>query len=190
MKKSIETLWLQFVNKLKTFVLSKVHDETIADDILQDVFIKIHNKIDQLNDDTKIQSWIYQLTRNLIVDYFRDLKKENHKSQYLFEDIEEDTSDNLMSEAMKDMLKMMDDLPLPYCEALCLTELDGMSQKAYAEKIGITYSAAKSRVQRARKMLKDMLMNCCHYQFDKYGTVLEIYPANCCYCVGEHLHPQ
>jgi RNA polymerase sigma-70 factor (ECF subfamily) len=63
-----------------------------------------------------------------------------------------------------------------------MTELGGMSQKAYAEKIGISYSVAKARVQRAKIMLKDMLMKCCHYQFDKYGTVIGIYPVNCCCC--------
>jgi len=84
--------------------------------------------------------------------------------------------------------KMMDNLPQKYCEALCLTELGAMSQKAYAENAGISYSGAKARVQRAKKMLKDMLMKCCHYQFDKYGTVIGIYPADCCCCTNEHPH--
>ena len=187
MKESIEELWLKLGNKLKAFILSKVHDETTADDILQEVFLKIHSKIDTLNDDTKIQSWIYQITRNLVVDYFRSIKKDSQKLPYLFEN-EEDSSNEFMVETLQDMAKMIDDLPQEYCEALCLTELGGMSQKAYAEKIGISYSGAKSRVQRAKKMLKDMLMKCCHYQFDKYGTVIGIYPVNCCCCINEHPH--
>lgn len=73
-----------------------------------------------------------------------------------------------MLEAVNDMINMMDSFPAEYCEALCLTEIAGLSQKAYAEKVGITYSCAKSRVQRARKLLKDMMMRCCHYQFDVY----------------------
>jgi len=182
MIKKTDEIWLQFGDKLKGFILSKVHDKTTADDILQEVFIKIHSKIDQLKDDTKIQSWIYQITRNLIVDYFRGVKKEYKKTQYQFENIDEETSENVMTEAIKDMVTMMEELSPKYCEALCLTELERMSQKAYAEKIGISYTAAKARVQRARKALKDMLMNCCHYQFDKYGTVLDIYPKNCCCC--------
>ncbi|PKP35729.1 MAG: RNA polymerase sigma factor SigZ [Bacteroidetes bacterium HGW-Bacteroidetes-17] len=182
MDKNIEALWLKFSDKLKGFILSKVHDEAMAEDILQEVFIKIHARIDQLNDDTKIQSWIYQITRNLITDYFRETKKEIHKTQSLYHEKEEVASENAMTEAIGDMINMMRNLPPEYCEALCLTELDGLSQKAYAEQLGLNYSAAKSRVQRARTMLKDMLMNCCHYQFDKYGTVLEISPANCCCC--------
>ncbi len=99
-----------------------------------------------------------------------------------------------MDEAVQDMIGMMNDLPPEYCEALCLTELEGLSQKEYAEKIGIPYSSAKSRVQRSRILLKDMLMRCCHYEFDKYGTILSI-SQNCCCCSpknssGEHRSPQ
>ena len=187
MKENIEELWLKLGNKLKAFILSKVHDETTADDILQEVFLKIHSKIDTLNDDSKIQSWIYQITRNSIVDYFRSIKKDRQVIPYLIEN-EEDSNDEFMEETLQDMAKMMDDLPVKYCEALCLTELGGMSQKAYAENAGISYSGAKARVQRAKKMLKNMLMKCCHYQFDKYGTVIGIYPANCCCCTNEHPH--
>jgi len=182
MNKNVEALWLKFSDNLKGFILSKVHDETIAEDILQEVFIRIHAKIDQLNDDTKIQSWIYQITRNLIVDHFREAKKEKHRSEVLFPETEDDLPNEAMTEAIGDMINMMSNLPPEYCKALCLTELDGMSQKAYAELTGLNYSVAKSRIQRARKMLKDNLMNCCHYQFDKYGTVLEIHPAKCCCC--------
>nr|NQU94206.1 RNA polymerase sigma factor SigZ [Bacteroidota bacterium] len=181
MEKNIEGLWLQFQDKLKAFILSKIPDESVVDDILQDVFIRIHTNIDKLNDDTKIQSWIYQITRNLIADHFRAINKEGRKLPYLFENVEA-SSDDFMTEALQDMVKMMDDLPPEYCEAICLTELGGMSQKAYAEKIGLSYSGAKSRVQRARLMLKDNLMKCCHYQFDIYGTVIDIHPENCCCC--------
>ncbi len=183
MDKNIEKLWLKFGDQLKAFILSKVNDEMVADDILQEVFIKIHAKIDTVKGETKIQSWIYQITRNLVMDHFRKLKKEQQKSPFLIEnEEEEEPSDNFMSQTLEDMIKMMGDLPKEYCEALCLTELEGISQKDYAKKIGLSYSGAKSRVQRARKMLKDMLMNCCHYQFDKYGTVIGIFPANCCCC--------
>lgn len=176
----MEEIWLKFENKLRAFTLSKVSDPAVADDILQELFLKIHDNIDKLNDETKIQSWIFQICRNLITDYFR-VKNKNENTPLPFTDAEPG-NDEVMTEALEDMVKMMDDLPAEYCEALCLTELGNLSQKAYAEKVGISYSGAKSRVQRARKMLKDMLMNCCHYEFDKYGTVISIHPVKCCCC--------
>ena len=183
MENITEDIWLNFGNKLKSFIKSKVQNETIAEDILQETFIKIHSNIDKLEDNTKIQAWVYQITRNVIADHFRKTKKTIDKSPDFLTD-DEEYAEEFMTESIRDMVEMMDNLPPEYCEALCLTELDGMSQKDYALKSGISYTAAKSRVQRARRKLKDMLMKCCHYQFDKYGTVIGIYPVNCCCCHG------
>lgn len=178
----MEEIWLKFENQLRAFIMSKVHDESITSDILQELFIRIHANIGKLNDQTKIQSWIFQICRNLINDHFRSLEREQRPISAIEESEVEEINHDFMSETIEDMIKMMNNLPPEYCEALCLTELEGLSQKDYAEKIGISYSGAKSRVQRARKILKDMLMNCCHYEFDKYGTVIGIHPVECCCC--------
>jgi RNA polymerase sigma-70 factor (ECF subfamily) len=178
----MEEIWLKFENRLRAFTLSRVPDRSAAEDILQELFIRIHANIDKVKDETKIQSWIYQVCRNLIVDYYRVQNRKLPENLTLLYQDEEYGPDEVMAEALEDMVRMMDDLPPEYCEALCLTELGNLSQKEYAEKIGISYSGAKSRVQRARKMLKDQLMRCCHYEFDKYGTVIAIHPADCCCC--------
>lgn len=181
-KTMMEEVWLKLENGLRAYIMSKVHNESVASDLLQELFIRIHANIDRLKDRTKIQPWIYQICRNLIIDHFRGIKKEQGRVLPTLEMEYEDRDEDFMSETLDDMIKMMADLPPEYCEALCLTELEGLNQKEFAERIGMSYSGAKSRVQRARKMLKDLLMNCCHYEFDKYGTVIGIYPANCCCC--------
>ena len=181
MNLNLEDIWAKFEDRLKSFILSRISDEMATEDILQEVFIKIHSNIDTLKEDSKIQSWIFQITRNSMNDYFRSIKKANQHLP-IPEEVEEDNSSELMADTLKDMVKMMDELPAEDCEALCLTELGGLSQKDYAKKTGISYSGAKSRVQRAKIKLKDLLMKCCHYQFDKYGTVIGIYPAGCCCC--------
>lgn len=177
----IEYLWKEFESRLRSFIYSKIPDKDVTEDILQDVFIKIHLKIDTLKDESKLKPWLYQITRNMITDYYRKNKSVYQPLMSLSEPAEEDTDNRVMDEAVQDMIDMMKDLPEEYCEALYLTELQGLNQKEYAEKAGISYSSAKSRVQRSRKLLKDMLMRCCHYEFDKYGTVLNI-SQNCCCC--------
>lgn len=87
---------------------------------------------------------------------------------------------SFMDEAIGDMTRMLNGLDPDYCEALCLTELGGLTQKQYADMKGLTYSGAKSRVQRARSLLKQELLKCCHYHFDKYGLVYDIHPKCCC----------
>lgn len=182
---TIEKIWNRFNGKLKAFIMGKVKDSVITDDLLQEVFIKIHRQIGQLKDENKIQAWVYQVARNTMYDYFR---KPGQKNDLTIEEIdlaEEATDNDYMSETIEDMVHMMSNMPAEYCDVLCLTELGGMSHKEYAAKKGISLSAAKTRAFRARIMLKDMLMKCCHYQFDKYGTVFNIQPAGCCCCCDE-----
>jgi len=70
-----ENIWLNLSANLKSFILSKVSDKAAADDILQEVFVKIHLKINTLKDDSKLNPWLYQITRNLIADYYRNLTR-------------------------------------------------------------------------------------------------------------------
>lgn len=175
----IENIWHQMHDKLLSFILKKVPDKALAEDILQEVFIKIHDKIDTLKDDTKLQAWIYQITRNMIVDHFRGINKNDGTLAKDEQSSEDKESNELMEEAVQDIINFMDAMPAEYCDPLCATEIDGMTIKDYAKKQGISYAAAKSRVQRSRKVLKDMMMDCCHYQFDKYGTVISITPNRC-----------
>lgn len=176
----IENLWNEFSSNLKSFILSKVKNEADASDILQDTYLKIHDNIHTLKDSSHIKQWIYQITRNLIIDYFRTAARDGKNREIINYLPVSSPSGRFMDEAIGDMIRMMDKLSPEYCEALCLTEIEGLSQKEYAEKKGLSYSGAKSRVQRGRAMLKDILMKCCHYQFDKYGTVIDIQPR--CYC--------
>jgi RNA polymerase sigma-70 factor, ECF subfamily len=178
---STEKVWKQLSVRLRSFIRSKINDQAAAEDVLQELFVKIHLKIDTLKDSTRLTPWLFQIARNQIADYYRNLKKIPH-DHISAENEEDDPDETLMEEAVQDMVNMMDDLPADHCEALCRTELEGLSLKEYAERTGISYTAAKSRVQRSRKLLGDMLMKCCHYQFDQYGTVLSISPRKCCCC--------
>lgn len=185
MENKIEKIWQNLNGNLRSFIWSKIPDRTDAEDLLQEVFIKIHSNMDTLRDETKVTSWVFQITRNLIHDYYRSQKKTTSAKEQTQDREEETQPDEFMTEALQDMIGMMDKLSHEQCEALCMTEIDGLSQAEYAQKIGISYTAAKSRIQRSRKLLKDMMMACCHYEFDKYGTVLNITPHSCCCCCPE-----
>lgn len=180
MSEEIRLLWESLNGDLRSFIFSRVKNDADTDDILQEVFIKIHENISGLKDSSKIRSWIYQITRNLIIDKYRKDKQEVETTEIIKTLPVSSASTRFMYIAINDMIKMMDQLPPEYCEALCMTELEGMSQKEYAELKRISYSGARSRVQRARAILKDMLLQCCHYQFDRYGTIYHIQPKCCC----------
>src|SRR5260370_42452040 len=72
MAMTTEKVWEEFHPKLKQFVLRRIPDEQSSEDVLQDVFLKIHTHIDTLRNEEKLQSWIYQIARNAIADYYRE----------------------------------------------------------------------------------------------------------------------
>ena len=175
-----EAIWNEFSNKLRQFILRRVHDPEVADDILQEVFVKIHNRIDTLQDDAKIESWVYQITRNAIIDHYRAQKQNAPLDESLT--APEDEGANDAEKQLAPSLKgMVNALPRDYREAIVLTEYEGISQKELSERLGISFSGAKSRVQRARAKLKDMLLDCCHFEFDRFGKVVDYKPRpDCC----------
>ena len=80
---TFEHIYLDFDAKLRNFILGKVSDPDLTQDILQDVYLKIHSHIESVQDSEKLESWIYQITRNTIVDYFRRARPEDELSESL-----------------------------------------------------------------------------------------------------------
>ena len=183
----VERIWEEFNARLKQFILKRVRDEQDAEDILQDVFCKIHNSIQQLKDQDKLQAWIYQITRHEIIDYFRHRKGQEAPREIskVFEN--EPTASNLNREITSCLKPMIDHLPEKYREILILTENGGLTQKEAAEKLGLSLPGAKSRDQRARAKLKEMLFACCHFELDRLGNILDYQPKDksCRYCAQE-----
>ena len=66
-----EQLWETFSVPLHQFIQRRVRDPHSAEDILQDVFLKIHTRIDTLHQQDRVAAWIYQIARNAIADYYR-----------------------------------------------------------------------------------------------------------------------
>ncbi len=176
-----ETVWTEFNTGLKHFILKHVQDETSAEDILQDVFLKIHMHISDLRDADKLQSWIYQITRNAIADFYRLREHATDIPEMSY--IPEDPFEDVVSDLLPYVKKLIDDLPYDYRQALILTEYEGFTQKELVERLGISISGAKSRVQRARAKVKQLLLDCCHFQLDRLGGIID-YAPNCDCCTN------
>src|SRR6202051_4350002 len=72
MLNTTEQLWDAFHEPLQQFIRRRVSNEATAEDVLQDVFLKIHQRVETLKDVKKLESWIYQITRNPIIDSYRE----------------------------------------------------------------------------------------------------------------------
>ncbi|MBO8156329.1 MAG: RNA polymerase sigma factor SigZ [Bacillaceae bacterium] len=178
----------EFKDKLKTFILKRVSHPQDAEDLLQEVFLKIHSYEGALEEIDRMESWIYQITRNTIIDYYRKKgrKQEISMNENIEGTLEEkaDTEDNLNDVVSNWIKEMIQSLPAHDRQALILTEFQNYKQKELADELGLSLSGAKSRVQRARKRLKKALQECCHLELDSFGNVLEYEQkqSHCSYC--------
>jgi RNA polymerase sigma-70 factor (ECF subfamily) len=177
-----ERVWEEFHAPLQQFIRRRVSDEATAEDILQDVFLKIHQHMNALKDVRKLEGWIYQITRNAIIDAYRSRRQETTLEAAEALDLPEELpDDDLVSELLPSVRAMVRNLPEADRQALVLTEYQGLTQKELAERLGLSFSGAKSRVQRAREKLKQQLLECCHFELDRRGHIIDYQPrCHCC----------
>ena len=167
-----EEVYDRFDADLGAFVRSRVGDPDAADDVLQEIYLKIHSRVGTVKDDEKIAPWVFRVARNTVIDFYRSARPTEELGE-VPESPPED--EDLQLELSRSVRDMMEGLSAEHREALHLTEYEGLTQKELAHKLGISLSGAKSRVQRARTRLKTMLLDCCHFELDRRGKVLNYY---------------
>jgi len=177
MEHDITIIWNEYHEKLHRFIENRVKDKFLADDILQEVFIKIYSRIDTLKDTDKLQSWMFQITRNALIDHYRKFKNVEELSD---ENISTDwdTNDTEKKDLSACLLSLINSLPTKYSEALVMSEIDGLKQKEVADKQGLSLSNAKIRVQRGRVMMKELLTEGCQWEFDRLGRITDFNEKN------------
>jgi RNA polymerase sigma-70 factor (ECF subfamily) len=173
----LESIWDEFCCRLLAFLRSRVDDDSEAEDLLQEVFIRVHQHLCCLPQPEKMDSWIYQIVRNLVIDSYRKhrAKLELPDDLAIEDKPEEEDPQATLALSIKEMVEK---LPEPYRQALLMTEYQGLSQVELAGRLGLSVSAVKSRVQRARVKLRDLILACCHIELDRRGRVMDYY--ECC----------
>jgi RNA polymerase sigma-70 factor (ECF subfamily) len=171
---STEAVWLEVSGRLRRFIAARVRNRDDAEDVLQDVFVKIHDQISRLEDPARLHAWVYQITRNAIVDYYRRRSRAPELVAELPEDLAaDDSEEDLSPEVAAWLAPMIETLPPRYRDALLLSEVQGLTQQETAGRLGLSLSGAKSRVQRGRERLRETLLACCHVELDRAGRVVE-----------------
>ena len=171
---SHQVIWNELTVDLKKIIARRIPNCADAEDVLQNALFKIHRNIDRLTPNSNLYAWVYQVTRNSIVDYYRkhQLEISLDSSSDLPEAVAQDVKlRNVIGEIADCLQPMLGRLPQKYREALILSDLEGITQAALARRLGLSLSGAKSRVQRAREQLKALLTECCHFEFDCRGRV-------------------
>lgn len=167
-----ELLWRDYRDRLVRFVRRRVEDAATAEDIAHDVLVRAYQKGDTLRSGQKFEAWLYQITRNAVIDHYRARRpSEELPSELAAPDPEGGRA--AREELAGCMRPLVAALPPRYRDAVTLSELHGLTQNETAQRLGLSLSGAKSRVQRARRMLEEKLLACCRVELDHRGAIVD-----------------
>jgi len=163
-------VWDRLGADLRRFIRRRVGDDHTADDLLQETFLRIHRGLAALGDGDRVAAWVYRIARNVVHDHHRRGATDQAP---LGADpaATEDSPADPRSRAGEWMDEMIRQLPEGYAEAVRMSEIDGLTQQGVADRLGLSLSGAKSRIQRGRAMLKEVLEGCCHFHVDGRGNL-------------------
>jgi RNA polymerase sigma-70 factor (ECF subfamily) len=174
--------WNELEARLRPYVARRVASAAEVDDILQTIFVRMHQGLSGLKDGERFGGWVYRIAEHVIVDSARARAREPLVS---VEEVPERTNPDAAddSEALQAALGecvalFVARLPSPYREAVTLTELQGLTQSEAADMLGISLSGMKSRVQRGRARIREMFDECCRISVDCRGRVVECEPRS------------
>lgn len=173
-------VWEAFNRQLYGFIRRRVNNEQDAEDLLQEVFLRVHTRLDGLHDHERISPWLYQVARNAIIDYYRG-KRDLTPLLEQFPSSDELPEADPAAEIAAGLAEMVLSLPEPYRETMVLSEIQGKKHKEIADQLGLSLSGVKTRVVRGRELLREDLWECCHLEFDRRGHLIHYEPKpECC----------
>lgn len=163
-----KVIWEKYHQDLKRFVFSKIKDEQMTEDLLQEIFIKVHTKINQLTDKNKLKPWLFTIARNIVMDSFNERKLlETLKEEDVYTEEESD------AHSEQDCLPgIINHLPVKYRRPLYLADVKGLKQMKIAEKLKLPLPTIKSQIQRGRKLITQGYMECCDYKLNEKGKLV------------------
>ena len=167
----------QYYDPVRKFILAYVKDEWVADDLIQETFIRVQKNLDSLKDSSKMSSWIFRIAHNLCHDHFRLSKKSSSNKRALQQEIvtfkeavvQKELEQQQMGECVQDK---MDLLPPDYRSVLILSDIMAFNHKEIAEIMEISVSNVKVRIHRARKKFRAILEDHCSFEVDERSVLV------------------
>lgn len=160
--------WNEYKTRLRSYIARRVQGRDAVDDILQDVFLKAYASLHTVKSQGSLAPWLYRIAANAIADYYRGQKPTEEISDELAAPVPEV---DVVAELATCLQPLIDGLPETYRLPLVLSEIEGLTQKEVADRLGLSLSGAKSRVQRGREKLRERLHDCCEIETGQSGIV-------------------
>ena len=161
-------IWEEYKSSLLGYIKKRVTDNDDSKDILQDVLLKSYQFCAKGKTVLHLKSWLFKITQNTIIDYY----KKNKKTSLEFDLADEVVENSLIGEASEYIKALLKLLPEEYAIPLYMYDLENINQKVIAEKLNLTLPNTKSRIQRGRLKLKERFLECCIVEFDENGEMI------------------
>ncbi len=177
-----EAIWRDLHGPLLAFIGRRVSDPDTAEDILQDIMLRIHRHSSERTQPESITAWLYGVARNAIIDHYRRAAVRRERPAGTYADLHQAEEppdadpDQQRRELAACLTPLLARLPVIYRDALQLTDVDGLTQVEAAARVGLSVSGMKTRVQRGRHQLKTLLEQCCEIALDRRGGVADFQP--------------
>lgn len=171
-KHKVEETYQQEKSRLLGFIRNRIPDETEAEDLMQDVFLRLILNSTGIQTIENITAWIYSVTRNRIVDFFRKKKSESLEEQQLqsassnevlaLEDILPSLGDNpedkiIADQILEEIEEALDEMPEEQREVFVYHEIENLSYKQIAEITGVNQNTLLARKRYAILFLRQHL---------------------------------
>jgi RNA polymerase sigma-70 factor (ECF subfamily) len=173
----VSEIYDQYHTKVRRFILTLVRDRWIADDLTQETFVRIQERLDAVKDPSKISAWIFRIAYNLCQDQFRQSKQSINKTGTSRADgrngdalpLQKELEQRQMGACVQSQLDL---LPESLRTVLVLHDTMEFSHKEISEVIGITTENSKVRLHRARKKLRAILEEECTFARDERDVLV------------------
>ena len=166
MKDTMTQLYEKFRKPLLYYIMKNVANKSVAEDLLHEVFIKAHKSFASLDDKQKVQSWLYKITSNTIIDYFRKKKLGSVEDVDFFTN--EEVEESVINELSCCIKAFINELPVNQKKVLNAVYFEELSLVEYAKEHELNLSTVKSYSKRAKEKLKNVFHECC--AFEKNGS--------------------
>lgn len=169
--------WSAFYTQLQRFVASRVRSAADADDLVQVILERAMRKARETEIDNAV-SWLFGVARNAIADHYRSEARSLVAAADALDAVGDPlgASDEERSAVIACMAPLLNLLPGEVARLLRWADMEGRSMRSIADELGISLTAAKSRVQRARQDFVKATSKCCAITVDARGRVTDLTP--------------
>lgn len=167
----------QYYQRVRRFILHTVRNDWLADDLVQETFIRISHNLDSVRDASRLKAWIFRIAYNICQDHFRRQGKDSFLgNKESFEEMIPAAGPTIQKQLEQGQMRkcvfgLLDRLPEGLRSVIVLSDISEFSQKEIAEIMGISVENVKIRLHRARKKLKGLLEEHCVFEVDERNVL-------------------